>query len=62
MGRGTEVAATVRLGGEVTAVTTFAVQADESAAVRALAYPVPEVEVVHAFNVGLTRCARRDPS
>jgi hypothetical protein len=48
MGRGTEVAATVRLGGEVTTVTTFAVQANESAAVRALAYPVPEIEVVHA--------------
>ena len=48
--------ATVGFGGEVTAVAAFAVEADESAAVRALAYPVPEVGGVHAFNVGAAKC------
>jgi hypothetical protein len=61
-GRWAEEEATVWLGGEVTAVATFAVEADESAAFRALAYPVPEVGVIHAFNVGAARYARRDPS
>jgi hypothetical protein len=61
-GRYAEMDATVGLGGEVTAVAAFAVKADESAAVRALSYPVPEVGAVHAFNVGATKCARRDPS
>ena len=61
-GRCAEMEATVGRGGEVTAVAAFAVEADEPAAVRALAYPVPEVGVVHAFNVGAARCARRDPS
>ena len=57
-----EAEAAVRLGGEVTAVTTFAVQADAPAAVRAVAYPVPEVGAMHAFNLGAARCFRDDPS
>jgi hypothetical protein len=61
-GRWAEAETTAWLGGEVTAVAIFAVEADESAAGRALAYPVPEVGVVHAFNVGAARCARSDPS
>jgi hypothetical protein len=44
----------------MTAVAAFAVEADDAAAVRALAYPVPEVGVVHAFNVGAARCAWLD--
>jgi hypothetical protein len=35
--------ATIELGGEMTAVATFAVEANEPAAIRALAYPVLEV-------------------
>ena len=54
--------ASVRLGGEVTAVLAVAVQADTPAAVRAFAYPVPEVGVVHAFKVGGASCAPPDPS
>jgi hypothetical protein len=61
-GRWAEAETTVLLGGEVTAVATFAVEAYEPAAVRALAYPVPEVGLVHAFNVGAARWVRRDPS
>lgn len=61
-GRRAEMDATVGLGGEVTAVAAFAVEADEPTAVRALAYPVPEVGVVHAFNVGGASCAPPDPS
>ena len=61
-GRGAEVDAAVRLGGEVTAVTTFAVQADAPAADQAVVDPVPEVGAKHAFNLGSARCARGDPS
>ena len=61
-GRCAEADAAVRLGGEVTAVTTIAVQADAPAAVRAVAYSVPEVGAMHPFNLGAARCARRDPS
>jgi hypothetical protein len=53
---------TVRLGGVVTAVLALAVETDAPAAVRALAYPIPEVGLVHALNVGAARYARRDPS
>jgi hypothetical protein len=35
--------ATVEFGGEMAAVATFAVEANESAAARALAYPVLQV-------------------
>jgi hypothetical protein len=61
-GRGAEAYAAVRLGGEVTAVPSFAVQADAPAAVRAVAHPVPEVGTMHVFNLGAGTCARRDPS
>jgi hypothetical protein len=62
MGCCTEVEATVRLGGEVTAVLAVAVEADEPAALRALAYPVPKVGLVHSFNVRAAKCGWRDPS
>ena len=42
-GRCAEMDATVELGGEMAAVAAFAVEANESAAARALAYPVLEV-------------------
>jgi hypothetical protein len=61
-GRCTKMESTVGLGGEVTAVATFAVEANEPAAVRTLAHPVPEVGVVHAFTVGGASRARLDPS
>jgi hypothetical protein len=61
MGPGAETDTTVRPGREVTAVAAFAVEADEPAATRALAYPVPEVGGVHVFNVGAPSCVRRDP-
>jgi hypothetical protein len=61
-GRCAEMNATVGLGGEVTAVKAFAVEANEPAAVRALAYPVPEVGVKHAVKVGAASCVPRDPS
>jgi hypothetical protein len=44
----------------MTPVAAFAVETDEAAAVRALAYPIPEVGVVHAFNVGTARCVWLD--
>ena len=61
-GRCAEADATVRLGGEMTAVTAFAVQANAPAALRAVAYPVPEVGAMHAFNLGAAGWARRDPT
>jgi hypothetical protein len=54
--------ATVGPGGEVPAVAVFAVEANEPAAVRAFAYPVPEVGVEHAFKVGRAGGAPPDPS
>jgi len=55
-----EMEATVGRRGEVTAVLAVAVEADEPVAVRAFAYPVPEVGVVHGFKVGGTSCAPPD--
>ena len=62
MRRCTEVAATVGLGGEMTAVAAVAVEVDRPAATRALVYAVPEVGVDHAFKVGGASCAPPDPS
>ena len=42
-GRPAKMDATVELGSEMAAVATFAVEANESAAARALAHPVLEV-------------------
>jgi hypothetical protein len=61
-GRCAEMEATVGRRGEVPAVAAFAVEANEPAAVRALAYPVPEVGAVHAFKVGGASGAPPDPS
>jgi hypothetical protein len=57
-----EMETTVGRRGEVTAVAAFAVEANEPAAVRAPAYPVPEVGVVHGFKVGGASCVPPDPS
>ena len=61
-GRCAEMEATVGRRGEVTAVAALAVEANEPTAVRALAYPVPEVGVDHAFKVGGASCAPPAPS
>jgi len=50
------------LSGEVAAEAAFAVEANLPATVWALAYPVPEVGWVHAFNVGAAAYAWADPS
>jgi len=57
-----EAEATVMLSGEVAAEAAFAVEANLPATVWALAYPVPEVGWVHAFNVGAAAYAWADPS
>jgi hypothetical protein len=54
--------ATVGRSGVMTAVEAVAVEVDEPTAVRALAYPVPEVGVVHALKVVALAAHRLNPS
>jgi hypothetical protein len=51
-----EADAPVGLPTEMRAVEALAVEVDEPAAVRALAYTVPEVRVDHALKVAAGRC------
>jgi len=45
----------VRLGGKVATVTIFAGQVDAPAAVRAVAYALPEVGAMHGSNLVVAR-------